>query len=472
MGGARAQERTIEVLDPASGEHVGRAEAAGPAEVERAVAAAAAAQGDWARRDPAERGRCLAAAAEAVLARAPELAELQTRENGRPVGESLAGVLAGASTLEEFARLGPLHGGGSLRGAWDALDVVLPEPRGVAAALVPWNDPVAIACGPIGACLATGNALLLKPSEKTPLSSLLLGEIVAEHLPPGVLTVLAGGPDTGRMLVRAGEVGVVLHTGSVATGREVAAVCGERLVRVVAELGGKDPLVVDEDVDPAWAAAQAASGAFANAGQVCTSVERIYVHERVAAPFAEALVACAEGLVPGHGLDAGTTLGPLIDEGQREIVRRHVEEARARGARVLHGGRAPAGPGWFFEPTVLLGAEDDMAVMREETFGPVAAVRVVRDFDEGLAAADAGDHGLAATVLTASQAHAQRAIRGLRVGTVKVNAVWGGAPGGSAEPRKASGTGLGYGPGLMDEVTARKVVHLAPADRFDAPRSG
>jgi acyl-CoA reductase-like NAD-dependent aldehyde dehydrogenase len=264
----------------------------------------------------------------------------------------------------------------------------------------------------------------------------------------------------------------VLHTGSVATGREVAAVCGERLVKVVAELGGKDPLVVDEDVDPAWAAGQAASGAFANAGQVCTSVERIYVHERVAAPFVEALVARAEALVPGHGLDAGTTLGPLIDERQREIVRRHVDQARDRGARVLFGGRAAAGPGWFFEPTVLLGAEDDMAVMREETFGPVAAVRVVRDFDEGLAAADAGDYGLAATVLTASQAHAQRAVRELRVGTVKVNAVWGGAPGGSAEPRKASGTGLGYGPGLMDEVTARKVVHLAPADRFDGPPRG
>ncbi|HSJ73220.1 MAG TPA: aldehyde dehydrogenase family protein, partial [Miltoncostaeaceae bacterium] len=287
MTGASAPERTIEVHDPASGEIVGRAAVSGPAEVEGAVAEAAAAQRDWARRHPAERGRCLAAAAAAVVARAPELAELQTRENGRPVGESLAGVLAGAGTLEEYARLGPLHGGGSLRGGWDALDVVVPEPRGVAVALVPWNDPIAIACGPIGACLATGNALVLKPSEKTPLSSALLGEVLAEHLPPGALTVLSGGPETGRLLVRADGLGVVLHTGSVATGREVAAACGERLVKVVAELGGKDPLVVDEDVDPGWAAEQAASGAFANAGQVCTSVERIYVHEKIHDDFVD-----------------------------------------------------------------------------------------------------------------------------------------------------------------------------------------
>ncbi|HSJ72743.1 MAG TPA: aldehyde dehydrogenase family protein, partial [Miltoncostaeaceae bacterium] len=146
--------------------------------------------------------------------------------------------------------------------------------------------------------------------------------------------------------------------------------------------------------------------------------------------------------------------------------------ARDRGARVLSGGRAAAGPGWFFEPTVLIGAEDEMAVMREETFGPVAAVRVVRGFDEALAAADAGDYGLAATVLTASQTNALRAVRELRVGTVKVNAVWGGAPGGSAEPRKASGIGLGYGPALMDEVTARKVAHLSPVGRFGPSPSG
>jgi succinate-semialdehyde dehydrogenase/glutarate-semialdehyde dehydrogenase len=458
-----AAARQIAVIDPADGSRIGTVPDGGAAEATAAVAVARAAQAGWTRVAPAERGAALRAAASALRARQDELALLQSRENGRPLGESLGGVQAGIGTLEEYARLGPLHGGRTLAGAWGAADFAVPEPRGVAVALVPWNDPVAIACGPVGACLATGNAVILKPSEKTPLCGLLLGEIMAAHLPDDVLQVVTGGPALGRALVRAPGVDLVLHTGSVPTGREVAAACGERLVKVVLELGGKDPLIVDEGVDPAWAARQAASGAFANAGQVCTSVERIYVHERVAEPFLDALVAEAEVLVAGDPRAPGTTLGPLIDAGQRELVETHVREARAAGAGVLHGARRIDGPGWFYAPTVLADVPDDVRLMREETFGPVAAVRVVGSFDEALAVADAGAYGLAATVLTPSQAHAQRAWRELRVGTVKVNAVWGGAPGGSAEPRGASGLGLGYGPGLLDEVTAMKVVHLEPS---------
>jgi succinate-semialdehyde dehydrogenase/glutarate-semialdehyde dehydrogenase len=304
---------------------------------------------------------------------------------------------------------------------------------------------------------------VVKPSEKTPLATMLLADVLAPHLPPGVLHVVTGGPETGRALIEQPEVQLVLHTGSVATGREVAAACGRRLVKAVLELGGKDPLIVDEDVDPEWAAAQAATGAFANAGQVCTSVERIYVHERVATAFLDALVRRAEALSPGDPLEPSTTLGPLIDAGQREIVEAHVGEALAGGASAMTGGRRLDGDGFFHQPTVLGGVRDDMRVMREETFGPVAAVRTVGSFDEALALADAGDYGLAATVLTRSQANAQRAWRELQVGTVKINAVWGGAPGGSAEPRRGSGLGLGYGPGLLREASAQKVVHMEPA---------
>ena len=452
----------LDVIDPATGEVLGRVPDAGPGAVADAVDAAARAQREWERRPVAERGRALAAAAAAMRERAGEVAELQTRENGRPLAESLGGVMAGAGTLDEYAHLGPMYAGRAPASAWDATDLSLREPRGVAAALVPWNDPIAIACGPIGACLVTGGALVLKPSEKTPLSTLLAAEILGPHLPDDVLVVVTGGPRTGRALVEHPGVDLVLHTGSVATGREVAQACGRRLVKAVLELGGKDPLIVDEGVDPEWAARQAASGAFANAGQVCTSVERVYVHQRVAEPFARALALRAGELVPGHGLAPDTTLGPLIDTGQLEVVQAHVGAALAGGAEALAGGRAMTGDGAFHEATVLVGVDDDMAVMREETFGPVAAVRVVSSFDEALALAGAGDYGLAATVLTPSQAHAQRAVRELRVGTVKVNAVWGGAPGMSAEPRRASGLGLGYGPGLLDEVTVSKVIHLAP----------
>ena len=453
----------IQVHDPANGDLLGEIGSGGPAEADAAVRRARAASEGWRRTAPAERAAALSAAAAALEARADEVAELQTRENGKPLGDSRGGVAAGIGTLREYAALGPLHRGESLAGGWDALDLALREPRGVAVALVPWNDPVAIACGPIGACLVAGNALVLKPSEKTPLSSALMAEILSAHLPDDVLVLAEGDGEMGRALVAHPGVDIVLHTGSVSTGREVAAACGAHLRKAVLELGGKDPLIVDAGVDPAWAAAQAASGAFANAGQVCTSVERIYVHERIAERFLEALVAEARALVPGHGLDPRSTLGPLIDAGQHTVVDAHVQRARADGARLLHGGERLPGAGWFYAPTVLADVPDDTPLMRDETFGPVAAVRAVGDFDEALARAGGGEHGLAATVLTPSQRNALRAVRELPVGTVKVNAVWGGAPGGSAEPCGDSGLGTGYGPHLLDEVTRLKVAHYAPA---------
>jgi acyl-CoA reductase-like NAD-dependent aldehyde dehydrogenase len=291
---------------------------------------------------------------------------------------------------------------------------------------------------------------VLKPSERTPLATQRLVELLDLGAP---LQLLLGDARAGRPLAAHPDVDVVVHTGSVATGRELAALCAPSLRKALLELGGKDPLVVDAGVDAAWAAEQAAAGAFANAGQLCTSVERIYVHEAVAEPFVDALVARARA----------TEIGPLIDERQREVVHRHVAGAVAAGARVRTGGDRDEGPGFFYPPTVLEGCDDTMAVMREETFGPVAAVRVVDSFEAALEAANATEFGLAATVLTASQEHAQRAWRELRAGTVKVNAVWGGAPGGAAQPQGASGTGFGYGPELMDELTLTKVVHLSPA---------
>jgi acyl-CoA reductase-like NAD-dependent aldehyde dehydrogenase len=326
------------------------------------------------------------------------------------------------------------------------------EPRGVVALLVPWNDPIAIACGQLAAALVTGNTVVLKPSEKTPLSTIRLVELLDLG---DALQLLLGDARAGRPLAAHADVDLVLHTGSVATGRELARMCGGDLRKALLELGGKDPLVVDAGVDPDWAAGQAAAGAFANAGQLCTSVERIYVHEAVAGPFLDALERRARE----------TRIGPLIDAAQRDVVHRHVTEAVAAGATLRCGGEPAEGPGFFYPPTVLEGADDTMAVMREETFGPVAAVRVVGSFGEALRAADGTVYGLQATVLTPDPEHAQRAWRELRAGTVKVNAVWGGAPGGAAQPRGHSGTGFGYGPELLDELTTTKVVHVEPAPR-------
>jgi succinate-semialdehyde dehydrogenase/glutarate-semialdehyde dehydrogenase len=447
---APAATGTIAVLDPSTGEEIGAIPAGDAAAADGAARAARAAQPDWARRPAAERAEVLKAAAARARAHVDELAELVSRENGRPVDESRGGVEAGIGAIEQYAELGPLHRGRALNGAWDATDLMIHEPRGVAALLVPWNDPIAIAGGQLGACLVAGNTVVLKPSEKTPLATIRLVELL--DLPGGVLELLLGDERAGRPLAAHPEVDLVIHTGSIATGRELAALTARDLRKALLELGGKDPLVVDQGVDPAWAAEQAAAGAFANAGQLCTSVERIYVHEAVAEPFVSALVARAEQ----------TTIGPLIDAGQRDIVHRHVTDAVQRGAEVRAGGAPTDGPGFFYPPTVLAGCTPDMAVMRDETFGPVAAVQAVGSFEDALRAANATEYGLAATVLTPSMAHAQSAWRELRAGTVKVNAVWGGAPGGAAQPQGASGTGFGYGPELLDEVTLTKVVHVEP----------
>ena len=222
-------------------------------------------------------------------------------------------------------------------------------------------------------------------------------------------------------------------------------------------------MIVDEGVDPAWAAGEAATGSFANTGQICTSVERIYVHEAIVDEFLQELKTRAESLRVGDGADPETEMGPLVDEGQRMLVHRHVRQAVEAGAELLCGGEVPDGPGFFYPPTVLKGVRSGMTVVDEETFGPVAAVEVVSSFDEALEKANETVYGLAATVLTLDHGRAVRASRELSVGTVKINAVFGGAPGGAAEPRKASGLGFGYGPELLDEVTTIKVIHHALA---------
>jgi acyl-CoA reductase-like NAD-dependent aldehyde dehydrogenase len=446
---------TITITDPATGQAVGTIPAGDPAEVDGAVRAARAAQPAWAATPPGERAAALKRVAAAVRSAAAELAERTTRESGKLPADARGGVEAGAGTVEQYAELGPLHRGRALQGAAAAHDLMVFEPRGVVAAIVPWNDPIAIAAQGLSAALVTGNTVVFKPSERTPFSSELLFELFAAELPPGVVRLVQGDARAGRPLVAHEGVDVVLHTGSAATGREIARACAARGAHAVLELGGNDPLIVDADVDPAWAAEQAASGAFANAGQICVAVERIYVHEAVAAPFVDALVARA----------ADVQIGPLVDARARAGVHAQVSAALAAGARALTGGEPGDGPGCFYPPTVLVDVDDDMEVMREETFGPVAPVRLVGSFDEALARADGTAYGLAATVLTCSQEHAHRAAHELRAGTVKVNDVWGGAPGGASQPRGISGQGLGHGPELLDELTAVKVIHTSPGVR-------
>ncbi|MEU5550513.1 aldehyde dehydrogenase family protein [Micromonospora sp. NPDC047793] len=457
--GAGGEAGDLVVHDPATGAPVTGAPVATSDEVDKAVAAARGVAAEWAATPPAERAAALHRAADAVAAVADELAEATTTEMGKPLAHARGGVEAGIATLRQYAELAPTRGGRTLHGTPDALDFMTPQPRGVVAVITPWNDPVAVSCGLLGAALVTGNVVLHKPSERTPATGWLLARAVDSALPAGVLSLLIGGAETGAALAGA-EVDVVAHVGSTATGRAVAAAAARSGAKVLLENGGSDPLIVDADVDPVWAAGQAATGAFANAGQICVAVERVYAHRDVAEDFVAALVERAAALHGGPGRDPATDLGPLVDRRHRDQVHGQVTAAVADGARIRVGGTLPEGPGAFYPATVLDNCRHDMALVREETFGPVAPVVVVDSFSEALRCAADSPYGLAATVLTGSMSHAQRAWRELPVGTVKVNAVFGGAPAGAAHPRRGSGQGFGYGPELLDEFTATKAVHI------------
>jgi acyl-CoA reductase-like NAD-dependent aldehyde dehydrogenase len=435
-------------------------------QVDAAITGARQAWFAWRHTPAAERGAALRAAAATLRSGAAALAEIHEQDTGRPADEAMESIFAGAGTLEQYAELGPVHRGRSLHGAWSATDLMVPEPRGVVVALTPWNDPVAVACGLLGAALVTGNVVVHKPSERSPNVGVRLGELLAPAFPDGVLRTVTGDGSVGARLAEHPGVDVIAHVGSTATGRSIARAAALTGAKALLENGGNDPLIVDSSVDPAWAARQAAVGAFANAGQICVSVERIYVHRGIAAEFLAALTAEAHRWVKAPAGTGEHQLPPLVDEAHREKVHDHVRQALAAGAKALTGGQVPDGPGTWYPPTVLADCTEDMTVMTEETFGPVAPVRAVADFAEGLAAATRGPYGLAATVLTADMEHAQEAWRTLPAGTVKINDVFGGAPGGAAQPRGASGTGYGYGPELLDEMTTTKVVHITSPGRL------
>lgn len=456
-------EREVRRANPASGELGTVLIPATPDEVRAAVAGAELARGQWRRTAPAERAAALRDAARAIRAEADLLGDVLCDSTGRLLAEARASAVVAAELLEEAAVAGLLDVGRSLAGDPAVVDLVRREPRGVVAVLTPWNDPYPAAAGLLAAALIMGNTVVHKPSERSAAPGWELARRIAECLPDGVLNVLTGDGEVGAAIAADPRVHVVAQVGSTATGRDIAATVGARGGRVLLENGGKDPIIVDADVNPRWAAEQIATGAFTNAGQLCTSVERIYLHHDVAEAVLSELVAIAEGIVVGDPADRTSGLGPMVDERQLQVVAAQVDAALRAGAQCRTGGARLQRPGSWYPPTVLTGCTAEMAVLTEETFGPVAAVTVVADFAEAMRLASEGAYGLAATVLTPRMDHALHAADALEVGTVKVNAVFGGAPGGSADPRRDSGSGPGFGPALLGELSALKAVHIEPA---------
>jgi acyl-CoA reductase-like NAD-dependent aldehyde dehydrogenase len=457
-----AAPRWIEREDPATEEPFGRVPAGGAVEVDRAVGAARAAADGWRATSASERAELLHEAAASTLAGMDGLVELLTREQGKARVEQEEEVEWSASTLRYYAELGRNGSGRVVPSAEPRtqLNLVLKEPYGVVGAIVPWNYPLLLLAWKLAPALAAGNTVVVKPSELTSIVTLEWIESCFGHLPPGVVNVVTGeGREAGEVLVAHPGVQVVAMTGSVATGQRIASVAAPMMKHLHLELGGKDAFVVAEDADPDSAVDALAYAALINAGQVCTSAERVFVPAAMRDEFVEALAAKVEGLRLGHGLDAATDLGPMAADRFRDKVDAHVDDARRRGARVVTGGQRPDRRGWFYEPTVLTDVEDDMRIMTEETFGPTIPVATYRTVEEVIGRINASEMGLGATIRTADATVAKRFMDGVDVGTVWINDPLTDNHAGPFGGMRMTGGGRELGPEGLETFLRTKHVH-------------
>ncbi len=414
--------------DPATGTEIGRAPRASAVDVADAVARARAAQPSWAALSFYERGRVLLAARKLILARIDEIGTLISRETGKPIAEAIAmEIVPTLDLLQYFARhtarlLRPQHVDIGQYGLLGRSSRIIFKPVGVVGIISPWNFPWATPLDEVAMALMAGNSVILKPSELTSLCSLKIAEMFKEAgLPDGLLNVTTGDGSTGAALVESG-VDKIMFTGSVATGKRVAAGAAQHLTPVVLELGGKDPMIVLDDANLKNAARGAVWGAFANSGQACASVERCYVHESIASKFIDLIVGETKILKQNVGTLEDTDIGAMSNERQLRIVEEHVADAIEHGAQILTGGkRNPHLAGWFYEPTVLTKVDHTMVVMREETFGPLLPVMTFRSDEEAVQLANDSVFGLTASVWTSNIGRGRRLANQIHAGTVMVN---------------------------------------------------
>ncbi|MFE3079857.1 gamma-aminobutyraldehyde dehydrogenase [Nocardia tengchongensis] len=430
IGGARrsGSGAPLSIIAPATGDVIATGAGAGATDVEAAVAAARDAFPGWAGLTPGARSDLMHEWARVLRARAAEFAAIESLNAGKPIrlatGFDVPGTIDNVAFFAGAAR--QLEGKAAAEYSADHTSAIRREPLGVIGSIAPWNYPMQMAGWKILPAVAAGNTVVLKPSELTPLSSLLFAEAAIEAgLPPGVINVLTGtGVEAGQALVAHPTVAMVSFTGSTAVGRQVAATAAGAVKRVHLELGGKAPFVVFDDADLEAAARGAVAGALINAGQDCTAATRAYVQRPLFEEFVGRVADLMDRVTLGPVEDAETDMGPLISRDHRDKVSAMVEQARAAGAKIVRGGRIPdhtPAAGSYYEPTLITGAAQDSAIVQREIFGPVLVALPFDTDDEGIALANDTAYGLAASAWSRSVFRTQRAAREIRAGCVWIN---------------------------------------------------
>ena len=461
-------------FNPATGEVLGYVRVAGATEVNAAVRAAKKGQAIWAAMTGAERARVLRRTAEILRSRNRELAELETRDTGKPIQETLVvDVMSGADCLEYFAALAQSLSGEHIDLGKQAFGYTRREPLGVIAGIGAWNYPLQIACWKAAPALACGNAMIFKPAELTPFTAVKLQEIFLDAgLPPGVFHVVQGFASTGRLLTRHPDIRKVSLTGEVGTGKAVMADAAQTLKNVTLELGGKSPLIVFQDAKLDNAVGGALLANFYSSGQVCSNATRVFVHSSIKAAFLERLVKRVAAMQIGDPMDPATQIGALVSEQHLQKVLSYIDRGRAEGARLLIGGNRVTGggldKGYFVAPAIFDNCRDDMGIVREEIFGPVMSIMEFDDEHEVIERANATEFGLAAGVFTNDLTRAHRVIAQLQAGTCWINHYnvtpielpFGGV--------KMSGLGRENGRAAIEHYTQLKSVYVAMGD-VEAP---
>jgi acyl-CoA reductase-like NAD-dependent aldehyde dehydrogenase len=459
----RSTGRPFDILDPATEEIVGQGVNASLEEIESAIAIANRVQPSWWQLSALERAERLHEVATKMRELRPTLAELMTREMGKPYKESVDEVNWSATAIDYYAEVAR-HQAGNVLGPATAgqLHFSLKEPLGVTVSILPFNYPLVLLAWQAGAALATGNAVIVKPSELTTLTTLLFMQAF-EVLPPGLMQCLPGGRGVGELLVNSPDTHMIAFTGRVEAGQAIARSCGEQFKRCLIEASGNDPFIVMPSAPIDIAARGAAFAAFLNCGQVCTSAERFYVHRDIYDDFVEQLISLTKALRIGNGLDC-VDIGPMATRAGRDRFAATLQRAIAQGAQVACGGSQPAQfqKGWFMEPTVLIDITPDMDIVNEEPFGPVAPIVKVNSFEEAIALANRSQYGLGATVYTNDLSESMRAVQEIQAGMVWINAPLLDNDAGAFGGRKMSGMGRQLGAEGLEIYQHTKLVMIDP----------